>query len=151
MASGRPVLDQINIVSASMRETIAFYRLMGIEIPDPPPGKSGEPFHVNCKTGGDTDLDLDSDAFARVWNEGWRGAGDLGGRIVIGFAVETREAVDEMYLKLTQAGHKGLQKPWDAFWGARYAIVEDPNGIAVGLMSPQDPTKRYWPPEGWKD
>jgi hypothetical protein len=27
--------------------------------------------------------------------------------------------------------------------------VEDPNGIAVGLMSPRDPAKSYWPPEGW--
>jgi hypothetical protein len=38
-----------------------------------------------------------------------------------------------------------LQPPW----GARYAIVEDPNGIAVGLMSPRDPVRNYWPPEGW--
>jgi uncharacterized glyoxalase superfamily protein PhnB len=52
---------------------------------------------------------------------------------------------------LTGAGYKGLQAPFDAFWGARYAVVEDPNGIAVGLMSPSDPNRRYWPPEGWED
>ena len=146
----RPVLDQINIVTANIRETIAFYRLLGIEVPDPPLAKSGEPFHVNCDAGGDTDLDLDSDAFARVWNENWRGRTDLGGRVVVGFHVDTREQVDQVYEKLTQAGHKGLQPPWDAFWGSRYAIVEDPNGIAVGLMSPRDSAKGYWPPEGWR-
>lgn len=146
----RPVLDQINIVSANAGETIAFYRLLGVEIPEPPRGKSGKPFHVNGDAGGDTGLDIDSDAFARAWNAGWRDKHDLGGRVVIGFRVESRAAVDEAYEKLTRAGHRGLQPPWDAFWGSRYAIVEDPNGIAVGLMSPRDPAKNYWPPEGWE-
>ena len=147
----RPVLDQINIVSANTKPTIEFYRLLGVEIPDPAPGKSGAPFHANGDAGGDISLDIDSDAFARVWNAAWRGKHDLSGRVVIGFGVESREAVDSYYETLTQAGHKGLQPPWDAFWGSRYAIVEDPNGIAVGLMSPQDRSKGYWPPEGWKD
>jgi len=38
------------------------------------------------------------------------------------------------------------QAPYDAFWGARYAIVEDPDGNAVGLMSPIDPDRRTAPP-----
>lgn len=147
----RPVLDQINIVSTNMGETIAFYRLLGVKIPEPPLGKSGKPFHVNGDAGGDTGLDIDFDDFARVWNEGWRDRHDVGGRVVIGFGVESRQAVDALYEKLTRAGHKGLQPPWDAFWGSRYAIVEDPNGIAVGLMSPRDPAKTYWPPEGWSE
>ena len=139
----RPVLDQINIVSANMGAAIAFYRLLGVEIPDPQPGKSGAPFHANGDAGGDTSLDVDSDAFARVWNEGWKNRTDLGGRVVIGFGADSREAVDEYYRRLTQAGHKGLQPPWDAFWGSRYAIVEDPNGVAVGLMSLRDPVRNY--------
>ena len=28
--------------------------------------------------------------------------------------------------------------PIDAFWGARYAIVDDPDGNHVGIMGPQD-------------
>jgi uncharacterized glyoxalase superfamily protein PhnB len=43
---------------------------------------------------------------------------------------------------MTSAGYSALAAPYDAFWGARYAIVEDPNGIAVGLMSPIDPGRR---------
>jgi uncharacterized glyoxalase superfamily protein PhnB len=39
-----------------------------------------------------------------------------------------------------------LQAPFDAFWGARYAIVEDPDGIAVGLMSPISANRRSPPP-----
>lgn len=43
-------------------------------------------------------------------------------------------------------GHKGRQPPYDAFWGARYAIVADPDGNDVGLMSPLDEKRRTWPP-----
>jgi uncharacterized glyoxalase superfamily protein PhnB len=33
------------------------------------------------------------------------------------------------------------------FWGARYAIVEDPDGNHVGVMSPSDPDRRRAPPD----
>ena len=49
--------------------------------------------------------------------------------------------------KLTQAGHAGRQQPFDAFWGARYAIVDDPDGNGVGLMSPIEGDRTTWPPE----
>jgi uncharacterized glyoxalase superfamily protein PhnB len=44
-------------------------------------------------------------------------------------------------------GYLGRQPPFDAFWGARYAIVADPDGNDVGLMSPVDESRRTWPPE----
>jgi hypothetical protein len=27
-------------------------------------------------------------------------------------------------------------KPWDAFWGQRYAVVHDPDGNGVDLLAP---------------
>lgn len=44
-------------------------------------------------------------------------------------------------------GYLGRQPPFDAFWGARYAIVADPDGNDVGLMSPVEESRRTWPPE----
>jgi uncharacterized glyoxalase superfamily protein PhnB len=70
----------------------------------------------------------------------------VAGRIVLGFEVADRAAVDTIFEALTAAGHRGLQPPYDAFWGARYAIVEDPEGVAVGLMSPTSPETRSPPP-----
>jgi uncharacterized glyoxalase superfamily protein PhnB len=67
--------------------------------------------------------------------------------VVIGFSLPTREAVDERYAELTSAGYTGRQPPFDAFWGARYAIVADLDGNDVGLMSPIDESRRTWPPE----
>ena len=48
------------------------------------------------------------------------------------------EEVDEIYARLTDAGAKAQQSPIDAFWGSRYAVVEDPDGNAVGIMSPPE-------------
>jgi uncharacterized glyoxalase superfamily protein PhnB len=86
-------------------------------------------------------------AFAQRWNCGWKGQSKLAGRIVVGFSVESREAVDALYADLTGAGYKGLQPPRDAFWCARYAIIEDPDRIAVGLMSPISAERRDPPPD----
>ncbi len=94
-----------------------------------------------------TDFEVDSVVFAQRWNSGWRGHDGLAGRIVPTFHVPSREAVDERFADLTGAGYSGLQAPFDAFWGARYAIVEDPDGIAVGLISPISAEMRLLPPD----
>lgn len=144
----RARLDQINIVSADTAASAAFYRRLGVDI-GPVDDASG--FHVGGSCPDGFTLDLDTPAFARTWNAAWATSPDLAGRVVVGFGVDSREAVDEAVAELAGAGHKVLQPPWDAFWGCRYAIVEDPNGVAVGLMSPRDPDKSYWPPPNWPE
>ncbi len=68
--------------------------------------------------------------------------------VIVGFSLPSRDAVDQRYVELTSARYVGRQPPpFDAFWGARYAIVADPDGNDVGLMSPIDETRRTWPPE----
>jgi hypothetical protein len=94
-------------------------------------------------------LGLDCPSFTPVWNGDWVQRTDLIVRIVLGFRLATRETVDERFDQLTGAGYRVLQLPFDAFWGARYAIVEDPDGIAIGLMSPIDPTRETPPPKEW--
>jgi uncharacterized glyoxalase superfamily protein PhnB len=42
-------------------------------------------------------------------------------------------------------GYRGQQPLYDAFWGARYAVIEDPGGNAVWIMSPIDPDRRSQP------
>jgi catechol 2,3-dioxygenase-like lactoylglutathione lyase family enzyme len=83
-------------------------------------------------------LEIDSVEFAKRWNPGWR-VEPGSPRNVAGFGLSSREAVDRLYEELTEAGYRGQHGPHDAFWGARYAIVEDPDGNPVGLMSPIDP------------
>lgn len=140
------IFDQLNIVSDDLESTVRFYRRLGIQLSDPFRTAAGEPFHTSDREPEGALLEADSPAFARLWNEGWKQVPDLNGRVVIGLRVADRESVDRLYGEITAGGHQGLQPPVDAFWGARYAIVEDPNGLAVGLMSPADDGHRSPPP-----
>ena len=97
---------------------------------------------ARCPCAAGFDFDFDSAAFTPQWNQGWP-AGQIGA--VIGFRVATRDAVDTTYTDLTGAGYTGQQPPYDAFWGARYALVADPDGNSVGIMSPSDPARRTTP------
>ena len=133
-----PVLDQLNLVVSDMEATVTFYRRLGLDIPDTDPAFQAH--HRSARLPGGVDLDFDSSEFARHWDGGWQD-----GRAVIGFRVSTRERVDSLYSQLTALGHVGQQAPYDAFWGARYAIVEDPDGNPVGIMSPVDPDRRSRP------
>ena len=137
--SPKPVLDQINMVVRDMDAAVAFYRRLGLEIPDYTP--EWDAHHRSAAVGAGLDFDLDSVVFTRQWDEGWSGRKNGAGCVVV-FKVEAREEVDEIYSDLIGAGYKGQQAPYDAFWGARFAVIEDPDGNAVGLMSPPDPGLR---------
>ena len=143
----RPTLNQLNIVSGDLDASIAFYRRLGVDFPEDRVWRTTTGAHHASAADAGADLDLDSDRFAQFWNEGWAERADLAGRVVVGFGVKTREEVDRLYGEMTAAGHRGLQAPWDAFWGARYAVVEDPDGIAGGLMSPISDEHRSPPPD----
>ncbi|HVU43148.1 MAG TPA: VOC family protein [Xanthobacteraceae bacterium] len=143
-------LDQVNLVCRDTEASIAFYRRLGVDIPDAAVWRTATGAH-HISAGGRSsdqaiDFDLDSTTFAQCWNSGWKGLTDLKGRVVVGFSVDTRGAVDEVFHDMTRAGYRGLQEPVDAFWGARYAIIEDPDGIAVGVMSPISPDRKSPPP-----
>ena len=132
-----PVLNQFNLVVADMSATIRFYRRLGLTIPETDPEWTAH--HRTAEMPGGIDLDFDSAEFARVWDNGW----PIGPRMgVLGFRVSSREEVDHIYRDLTKAGYTGEQAPYDAFWGARYAVVQDPDGNPVGIMSPVDPASR---------
>jgi catechol 2,3-dioxygenase-like lactoylglutathione lyase family enzyme len=146
----KPRLDQINLVCADTDASVAFYRRLGVEIPDTAVWRTPSGAHHVSAGNASPDqpiaFDLDSTAFAQCWNAGWKGRTDLAGRIVIGFRVPERTDVDDVFRDMTGAGYRGLQEPQDAFWGARYAIVEDPDGVAVCVMSPVSPDRKSPPP-----
>ncbi len=145
MSKSMPLLNGLNLVVRDMESTLAFYRKLGLQIPDTAIWRTESgAHHVEISMPNGIDLDFDSAELAKSYNAGWKGDGTS--RSVIGFSLPTREAVDERYAELIAAGYTGLQPPYDAFWGARYAIVEDPDGNHVGLMSPLDPTRRGAPP-----
>jgi len=138
----RPVLDQINLVVRDMDASLEFYRRAGLDAM--PTVAPWDRHHRNLPSPDGFDFDIDSSTFAQKWNTGWP-AGASGP--VLGFRVLSRASVDRIYADLTGAGYAGQQVPYDTFWGARYAVVSDPDGNAVGFMSPSDPDRRFDPPD----
>jgi len=129
----RPQLDQVNFVVKDMDAMTEFYGRLGVRIHVGPP--EWQPHHRNSDIEAGAHVDFDSPQFASRWNSGWE-EGRTG--LIVGFKVESVEAVDRLHAELTAAGYVSQQEPYDAIWGARYAVVVDPDGNSVGLMSPID-------------
>jgi predicted enzyme related to lactoylglutathione lyase len=139
----RPVLNQVNIIARDWDASLAFYRLLGVQVDSGDGyGPDNEARHTAVTvTGAVMRLEFDNPAGVRLF------AADAAGvkSPIIGFAYPSAAAVDSVSARLAAAGHAVLQPPYDAFWGARYAIVCDPDGNAVGLMGPRDRSRGYAP------
>lgn len=135
-------LTGLNLICADVDATIGFYALLGIAYPEDLIWRTGSGAHhvTGVEVGAAAAFELDSAALGRAY-----GAGTA--TTLLSFGVPTREAVDEVHDRLVAAGHPSRQAPVDAFWGARFAIVDDPDGRAVGLLSPRDPDLNRPPPD----
>jgi uncharacterized glyoxalase superfamily protein PhnB len=130
---GGPVtarFDAIGMVVADMAATLAFYRLLGIDIAD---GVEGEG-HVEATLPGGTRLMWDTIEVVRSFSE-WQPATG-GHRMSLAFRCKEPAEVDTIYRRLAAAGHDGPVAPFDSFWGQRYATVLDPDGNPVDLFAP---------------
>jgi uncharacterized glyoxalase superfamily protein PhnB len=141
-------LNQLDLVVRDMEKTVAFYRALGVDIPESAIWRTATgAHHVEVRLPGGFSLAFDSAALAKAYNRGWREpAAAVGARSVVGFNVAARDDVDRIHDELQKLGHHSSQPPFDAFWGASYAIVEDPDGNHVGIMSASDPARRTAPP-----
>jgi catechol 2,3-dioxygenase-like lactoylglutathione lyase family enzyme len=132
---------QVNVVVADMERSLAFYRLLGVELGDMPP-----PWDAHHRTvsnvGDEVVVEFDSAVSVGNWAPGWD---QVRTGAVIGFVVDSDDAVDVLVEAVSQEGHRVIQQPHNAFFGARYALVEDPDGIGVGIMGPIDDTRRWMP------
>ncbi|MER8044738.1 VOC family protein [Streptomyces sp. NPDC094032] len=128
-----PRLDVIGLVTSDMGASLAFYRLLGLDLP---PGAEHAP-HVELALPGGARVLWDTEETVRSYDPSWtRPSG--GDRVALAFRCADPEQVDAVYETLTAAGHRGHLKPWDAVWGQRYAVVLDPDGAAVSLYADAD-------------
>src|SRR5689334_3288614 len=123
-------LDVIGVVVSDMARALAFYRLLGLDVPA---GADAEP-HVEVPIGGGLRLAFDTEETIASFHPSWKPG--TGGRVSLAFALPDPAAVDAAYARLTGAGHPGELEPFDAFWGMRYATVADPDGTGVDLFAP---------------
>jgi catechol 2,3-dioxygenase-like lactoylglutathione lyase family enzyme len=122
-------LRVIGIVVKDMGRSLAFYRRLGLVLPAE---ADGEP-HVEAELDGGMKLVWDTEQTIKSFWPGWeRRQGNDG--MSLAFELGSPAEVDAMYDELAGLGYHGELKPWDAFWGQRYAVVHDPDGNGVDLF-----------------
>ncbi|MGW0736052.1 VOC family protein [Streptomyces sp. NPDC002851] len=126
-----PHFQFIGLVVSDMAASLAFYRRLGLEFPE---GAEHEP-HVEAELPGGLLFVLDTEDTVRSFHPDWQPPTG-GGRAGLAFKCADPAAVDRTYEELATAGYASELKPFDAFWGQRYATVKDPDGQHVDLFAP---------------
>jgi catechol 2,3-dioxygenase-like lactoylglutathione lyase family enzyme len=121
-------LNAIGIVTSDMARSIAFYRLLGLDVPETP----GEG-HVDTFLPNGVRFMLDSEDVVRSFLPDW--SRHTGNQISLALECASPSEVDEIYSRVVGAGFEGEKEPWDAFWGQRYALLGDPDGTRINLYA----------------
>lgn len=121
----------IGIVVRDLRRALDFYRALGLDIPA---GAESED-HVEVTTPNGYRIAWDTEEVIKSFNPDWQAPGS-GGRIGLAFKCASPADVDATYKRLMSSGYPSHKAPFDAFWGQRYAQVEDPDGNVIDLFAP---------------
>lgn len=124
-----PELNAVGIVVSDMATSIRFYRVLGLEVPETP-----DEGHVEAAMPSGVRLMLDSEQVVQSFLPEW--SRETGNQLSLAFECSSPAEVDEVYARVTGAGFEGEKEPWDAFWGQRYALLRDPDGVEVNLYAP---------------
>jgi uncharacterized glyoxalase superfamily protein PhnB len=125
-----PRFDAIGVVATDMAATLAFYRLLGLDIPEDAESEG----HVEAALTGGFRLMFDSVATIQEFTTYEPPAG--GRNIGFAFRCDSPADVDATFAAITGAGYTAKEPPFDAFWGQRYATLLDPDGNPVDLYAP---------------
>ena len=119
----------IGIVVEDMDRTLAFYRRLGLAVPE---GAEGP--HVEIPLAGGLRFLIDTRKEIEKFDPGW--SKPQGGPAVsLAFDCGSPDAVDTAFRDLVAAGATAHLEPWDAFWGQRYATLRDPDGNGIDLFA----------------
>lgn len=126
-----PRLDMIGIVADDLARSLAFYRLLGLDIAE---GAENEP-HVEVTLPNGLRLAWDPVSTISSFDESWT-APSGSPRVALAFLCDSPAEVDAVHALIVDAGHHSRMAPWDAPWGQRYATVHDPDGNGIDLFAP---------------
>jgi uncharacterized glyoxalase superfamily protein PhnB len=121
-------MNAIGIATSDLRRSMQFYRLLGLDLPEDP----GED-HVEATMANGTRLMFDTEEVIRSFLPEWTRVD--GNQVSLAFECGSPGEVDEIYARVVAAGFEGEKEPWDAFWGQRYALLGDPDGVRVNLYA----------------
>lgn len=122
-------LNAVAVATSDMKRTIAFYSLLGFDFSQ----VKADEEHVEPLTpDGSARLMIDSMAMI----SGIIGHSPVpGNHSVFAIQFDSPGEIDAVCRKVSEAGFTVVKEPWDAFWGQRYAIVQDPDGYLIDLYA----------------
>ena len=124
----------LGLIVDDMATSLAFYRLLGLELP--PEADTEDHVELGGNEEGGLGLAWDTVTLIRQIDPAWTGAA---GKVGVAFRCDSPEEVNEKYAALDALGY-GHNAPWDAFWGQRYARLRDPDGHRIELFAELPPT-----------
>src|SRR3954468_13610786 len=102
-------LNALGIVVRDMAESIRFYRLLGLDVPETP-----DEGHVDVFLPNGVRFMLDSEYVVRSFRPDWNR--ETGNQMALAFECDGPTEVDAVYARVVEAGFRGEKAPWDAFW-----------------------------------
>jgi catechol 2,3-dioxygenase-like lactoylglutathione lyase family enzyme len=126
-----PTFSAIGLVVSDMPRAVRLYRALGLDLPE---GSEDAP-HAEAALPGGLRLLLDTEDTIRSFDPSWT-APTGSTRAGLAFECADPADVDRTFATLVEAGFGAHLEPWDAFWGQRYASVQDPDGNTVDLFAP---------------
>jgi uncharacterized glyoxalase superfamily protein PhnB len=121
--------ELVGMVAKDMAATLKFYRTLGLDIPA---NVDSEP-HVEYVTPGGFRIAWDALSMIKDINPDW--VEPVGQRLSLAIRCDSPAEVNTLHEKLVKIGYTSHRAPWDAFWGQRYAVVDDPDGNHVDLFA----------------
>ena len=124
------ILDAVGIVCKDLKQSQRFYGLLGLQFQ----GEGESPQHLEAKTPTGMRLMLDSEELMKKIHPNFvmpkSGAG-----MTLCFKQDSVAEVNSVYDTIVQSGFVGTKAPYDAFWGQRYASIQDPDGNPIDLFA----------------
>ncbi|MDX2162071.1 MAG: VOC family protein [bacterium] len=129
-----PTFDLIGLSVRDMPAALAFYRQLGWDIPAAMDSEA----HVEHVLPNGLRFAWDTYDVIRSFTPDWQPPPHDSHRVALAFLCETPAEVDAVHSRLIASGHHSHATPFDAFWGQRYAQVQDPDGNIIDLFAPLD-------------
>jgi uncharacterized glyoxalase superfamily protein PhnB len=123
-------IDAVGVSSSDLKKTAAFYELLGFEFDEI---KEGEDHVEPLTEPGGMRLMIDS---KKLMMELIHAQPVPSNHSAFAILYDSPAEVNAVAERAKRAGHTIVAQPWDAFWGQRYAIVQDPDGYRIDLFAP---------------
>jgi catechol 2,3-dioxygenase-like lactoylglutathione lyase family enzyme len=121
-------LDAVGVTTTNLKKTVEFYTLLGYKFPN---FKDDED-HLEPTNNNGARLMIDS---AKLIKDILGEDPKPSNHSAFALLFDSPKEVNQVAEKVKAAGFKIVKEPWDAFWGQRYCVVEDPDGYKVDLFA----------------